>query len=110
LFERTALFRRDLAMNQRSGKSRGTCVTDGCSPNRKGRFPVIPARSAVQMMPRSGFKDYYEVNSADHGHAIQSLLGRQLRTMYESLVHEDIPDRFTHLLRELDRRENEGER
>lgn len=60
-------------------------------------------------MSKSDRRDYYEVNRIDHSHAIQSLLGRNLRTMYESLVHEDIPDQFAHLLRELDRKEHEGE-
>ena len=61
------------------------------------------------MTPRE-HKTYYEENCDVHSHAIQSLLGRQLRTMYDSLVREDIPDRFAELLRTLDEREHEGER
>jgi hypothetical protein len=61
-------------------------------------------------MPRSDHKTYYEETEAVHSRAIQSLLGRQLRTMYDSLVREDLPDRFAELLRELDHREHEGER
>jgi hypothetical protein len=55
-------------------------------------------------------KTYYDEASDVHSHAIQSLLGRQLRTMYDSLVREEIPDRFAELLRALDEREHEGER
>ena len=54
-------------------------------------------------------KSHYDDTRSDHSRAMQSLLGRQLRTMYESLVREDIPDRFAELLRALDRRD-EGER
>jgi hypothetical protein len=64
----------------------------------------------VDVMPDSNRKSYYEDTSADHSRAIQLLLGRQLRTMYDSLVREDLPDQFAELLRELDRRGHEGER
>jgi len=61
------------------------------------------------MSAREG-KSYYDETSDVHSHAIQALLGRQLRTMYDSLVREEIPDRFTELLRALDKGEHEGER
>ena len=55
-------------------------------------------------------RSYYEDTSADHSRAIQGLLGRQIRTMYDSVVREGVPDQFADLLRELDNREREGGR
>jgi hypothetical protein len=36
------------------------------------------------------------------GREVQAKIGRQLRTMYEEVVKEGIPDRFRELLRQLD--------
>ncbi len=55
-------------------------------------------------------KSYYEDAIDVHSRAIQALLGRQLRTMYDPLVREQMPNEFSDLLRELDKREHEGER
>lgn len=63
-----------------------------------------------KMQDNSSRLTYYEANSAVHSRAIQGLLGRRLRTMYELLIGEGVPDRFKELLRQLDLRADEGER
>ncbi len=37
------------------------------------------------------------------GRDVQSKIGQQLRAMYDDVVSEGVPDRFTEMLRQLDR-------
>jgi hypothetical protein len=37
------------------------------------------------------------------GRDVQSKIGQQLRAMYDNVVSEGVPDRFTDMLRQLDR-------
>jgi hypothetical protein len=37
------------------------------------------------------------------GNDIQSRIGQQLRTMYDDVVKQGVPDRFVHLLNRLDK-------
>jgi hypothetical protein len=39
------------------------------------------------------------------GKDIQSRIGQQLRTMYDDVVKQGVPDRFVHLLNRLDKDE-----
>ena len=41
---------------------------------------------------------------------VQDVIGKQLRAMYEDLVKQEVPDRFTELLKKLDKRDHEGDR
>jgi Anti-sigma factor NepR len=41
------------------------------------------------------------------GRDVQSKIGQQLRSMYDNVVSEGVPDRFTEMLRQLD--QNPGE-
>ena len=36
------------------------------------------------------------------GRDVQNKIGQQLRTMYDNVVNEGVPDRFTEMLRQLD--------
>ncbi len=38
---------------------------------------------------------------------IRSHLGRKIKASYDDLVRQPVPDKFLHLLEELDRKENE---
>ena len=40
------------------------------------------------------------------GNEIQSRIGQQLRTMYDDVVKQGVPDRFVHLLNRLDKDED----
>ena len=42
------------------------------------------------------------------GRDVQDVIGQQLRAMYDDLVNQAVPDRFTKLLQELDKRDDEG--
>lgn len=42
------------------------------------------------------------------GRDVQSKIGQQLRAMYDDVVSEGIPDRFTDMLRQLDEGKKEG--
>jgi hypothetical protein len=41
---------------------------------------------------------------------VQDVIGKQLRAMYDDLVNRAVPDRFTELLRKLDKPDDEGAR
>ena len=45
-------------------------------------------------------------NSIRLGRDIQSKIGLQLRAMYDDVVKEGVPDRFSELLSKLDERQN----
>ena len=40
------------------------------------------------------------------GRDVQARLGQQLRAMYDDVVNQGVPDRFTELLNRLDRTDN----
>jgi hypothetical protein len=42
------------------------------------------------------------------GRDVQSKIGQQLRSMYDDVVSEGVPDRFTEMLRQLDEAKKEG--
>jgi len=42
------------------------------------------------------------------GRDVQSKIGQQLRSMYDDVVSEGVPDRFTEMLRQLDEGKKEG--
>lgn len=46
--------------------------------------------------------------SAKLSRDVQSRLGQQLRAMYDDVVSQGVPDRFTELLNRLDTDENKG--
>ena len=39
------------------------------------------------------------------GRDVQSKIGQQLRSMYDNVVSEGVPDRFTEMLRQLDQQQ-----
>jgi hypothetical protein len=43
------------------------------------------------------------------GRDVQSKIGQQLRAMYDNVVNEGVPDRFTEMLRRLDEQKNAEE-
>ena len=43
------------------------------------------------------------------GRDVQSKIGQQLRSMYDNVVNEGVPDRFTEMLRRLDEQKNAEE-
>jgi anti-sigma factor NepR-like protein len=42
------------------------------------------------------------------GRDIQTKIGQQLRALYDDVVQEGVPDRFTELLRQLDKDSSQG--
>ena len=48
--------------------------------------------------------------TAKLGRDIQAKLGQQLRAMYDEVVNQGVPDRFTNLLNRLDDRGDKGKR
>jgi len=42
------------------------------------------------------------------GRDVQSKIGQQLRAMYDDVVSEGVPDRFTEMLRQLDEQKDKG--
>lgn len=59
---------------------------------REQRGKVIPISRLSEQKPRT----------AKLGRDIQARIGEQLRTMYNGLVEQPIPDRFVELLKRLD--------
>jgi hypothetical protein len=47
-------------------------------------------------------------NASGLNREIQSKIGQQLRAIYDDVVQEGVPDRFTHLLKQLDKPSDEG--
>lgn len=47
-------------------------------------------------------------SNAALGRNIQDAIGQQLRAMYDDLASENVPDRFTLLLQQLDKQDDEG--
>jgi Anti-sigma factor NepR len=43
------------------------------------------------------------------GRDVQDVIGKQLRNMYDDLVNQAVPDRFTELLQQLDKRDDKGQ-
>jgi hypothetical protein len=44
------------------------------------------------------------------GRDVQSKIGQQLRTMYDSVVSEGVPERFNEMLRQLDEQKDQKEK
>ena len=67
----------------------------------KGRKPIRsgPKMNIAQAIPDS---------SGTLNRGVQDVIGTQLRAMYEDLVNQAVPDRFTELLRKLDKQDHEG--
>jgi len=42
------------------------------------------------------------------GRDVQGKIGQQLRAMYDDVVSEGVPDRFTEMLRQLDDQKDKG--
>ena len=47
-------------------------------------------------------------NPARLGRDVQAKIGQQLRAMYDDVVNQGIPDRFTELLTRLDHKDEKG--
>jgi hypothetical protein len=47
-------------------------------------------------------------NPARLGRDVQAKIGQQLRAMYDDVVNQGIPDRFTELLNRLDHKDEKG--
>jgi hypothetical protein len=43
------------------------------------------------------------------GRDVQDVIGKQLQAMYDDLVNQAVPDRFTELLQQLDKRDDKGQ-
>jgi hypothetical protein len=44
------------------------------------------------------------------GRDVQSKIGQQLRAMYDGVVSEGVPDRFSEMLRQLDEQKDQNEK
>ena len=44
------------------------------------------------------------------GRDVQSKIGQQLRAMYDGVVSEGVPDRFTEMLQQLDEKKDQNEK
>ena len=44
------------------------------------------------------------------GRDVQSKIGQQLRAMYDGVVSEGVPDRFSEMLRQLDDKKDQNEK
>jgi hypothetical protein len=42
------------------------------------------------------------------GREVQIKIGQQLRAMYDDVVKQGVPDRFTDLLQQIDKRDDKG--
>jgi hypothetical protein len=67
--------------------------------NRKTRGP----RSAVEAM-------HPGKNQARLGRDIQAKIGQQLRAMYDDVLNQGVPDRFSELLNRLDQKDEKDKR
>lgn len=47
-----------------------------------------------------------DAKSAKLGREVQARLGQQLRSMYDEVVNQGVPDRFADLLGQLDNKDN----
>ena len=68
----------------------------------KRRRPVNPG-------PKMNIAKVIPDSSGTLGREAQNVIGKQLRVMYEDLVNQAVPERFTELLQKLDRRDHEGQ-
>jgi Anti-sigma factor NepR len=67
----------------------------------KGRKPVSAG-------PKMNISNVLPNGNGTLGGDVRDVIGKQLRAMYDDLVNQAVPDRFTELLKKLDKRENEG--
>jgi hypothetical protein len=67
----------------------------------KGPKPVSPGS-------KMNIADSLPGSNGTLGRDVQDVIGEQLRAMYNDLVNQAVPDRFTELLQRLDKRDDEG--
>lgn len=83
---------------------------------RKVVGPVLPFRPGEDEMrtrkpgasPSMQPDDMSQKNASGLNREIQSKIGQQLRAIYDDVVQEGVPDRFTALLKQLDKIPEEG--
>jgi hypothetical protein len=68
----------------------------------KERKPVRPG-------PKMNIAKSLPDSSGTLNRGVQDAIGKQLRAMYEDLVNQAVPDRFTELLQKLDKRHHKAE-
>jgi Anti-sigma factor NepR len=49
-------------------------------------------------------------NQARLGRDVQAKIGQQLRAMYDDVLNQGVPDRFSELLNRLDQKDEKGKR
>jgi len=67
-----------------------------------------PAGSDKPMESASTQAKKSSAKAAKLSREVQARLGQQLRAMYDEVVSQGVPDRFTELLNRLDSDENKG--
>ena len=65
--------------------------------------PMHPQKAADKAEPRMKTP-----STARLGRDVQSKIGQQLRSMYDDVVKEGVPDRFKDMLRQLDNPDDTG--
>ncbi len=71
------------------------------------RKPAVPAQASEmsrRVKTRAG-RELDEAVGRGAAPAVEQLISRQLRALYDEVVNEPIPDRFVQLLEELERKQ-----
>jgi hypothetical protein len=76
-------------------KGQGTTELGGGSETMNDDKPDRPGQMQTDLNQRNKAKGRL-------GRDVQSKIGQQLRSMYDNVVSEGVPDRFTDMLRQLD--------
>jgi hypothetical protein len=67
----------------------------------KGRKPIKPGPKTNNSNPHPKAGGTLDRN-------VRDTIGKQLRAMYDDLAKQAVPDRFTELLKKLDRQDDQG--
>ena len=70
----------------------------------KDRKPML----SQAYMAASSRTDRRRSGSASEGNDIQAHIGERLKTLYDDMLKEPVPDRFLELLTQLEKRERDG--
>jgi len=68
----------------------------------------MKGRKPVKTGPKMHATDALPASDGTLGRDVQGVIGKQLRAMYDDLVNQTVPDRFTELLQKLDKRDDKG--
>jgi hypothetical protein len=76
----------------------------------KGQKPAKPGSKMNKPGPKINIAHALPDSNARLSSNVQDVIGKQLRAMYDDLVNQAVPDRFTELLQKLDNRDGQATR